>query len=104
MSIEKDKTEFLPQTYILSQNYPNPFNPSTTIFLYLPENGDIELDIYSVLGRKVKTLAIGYYAKGSYNFDWNGRNDRGITLSSGIYIYTLKTPNNILSKKMVLLR
>ena len=104
MSINKDEAEFLPQTYILSQNYPNPFNPSTKIFVYLPENGDIDLDIYSVLGRKVKTLVRGFYAKGRYNFSWNGKNDRGVTLSSGIYIYTLKTPNSILSKKMVLLR
>ncbi len=104
MSIDDDNKALSPQTYILSQNYPNPFNPFTSILVYLPENGEIDLDIYSVLGRKVKTLVRGYYTKGLYHFNWNGKNDKGVALSSGTYIYTLKTSNTVLSKKMTLLR
>jgi len=103
VSIDKEEA-FLPQTYILGQNYPNPFNPATKIFIYLPESGEVELDIYTILGRKVKTLAKGFYAKGGYYFNWDGKTNRSVALSSGVYIYTLKSSNTILSKKMVLLR
>ncbi len=103
-SIVKRVNNLTPQTYILSQNYPNPFNPWTRIFVYLPEDGDIDLDIFSVLGRKVRSLTRGFHTKGAYYFNWNGENEKGVKLSSGIYLYTLKTSDDVLSKKMVLLR
>jgi len=86
-----------PATYSLDQNYPNPFNPTTTIRFEIPKTTNITLVVYNMLGQKVKILANGIYSEGVYeqSFDASG-------LSSGIYIYELKSDDFQLRKKMVL--
>ena len=91
----------LPTNYILSQNYPNPFNPETTIKYYIPEDNDIELNIYNIRGEKVRHLYNGYKKSGYYSIIWNGKSDTGVELSSGIYILNFKYGNNVINNKMV---
>jgi outer membrane protein assembly factor BamB len=101
-SVEKDDAEVL--SYILEQNFPNPFNPSTTIKYSFPKSGEVAIDVYDALGRKVKTLVEGFKQSGSYEITFNAKD-----LSSGVYIYRLTATKNgrILftdSKQMILLR
>ena len=94
----------IPNTFSLMQNYPNPFNPSTTIGFDVPEYSSIELTIYDILGNKIRTLADQNYNAGHYDLNWDGLNNNGEKVSSGIYIYQLKYIDGILSNKMILLR
>ena len=85
-----DDPAAVPQRYGLSDNYPNPFNPSTTIHFELPEAAHVSLTVYDVEGRAVKTLVNAYRAAGSYTLTWNGLDDAGNTLSTGIYLGRLQ--------------
>lgn len=85
--------------YTLSQNYPNPFNPSTKIDFNLPEAGMVSLKVYDILGNEVATLVNREMNIGSYSVDFNASD-----LSSGIYFYTLRAGNNVLTNKMTLLK
>jgi hypothetical protein len=89
----------VPSSIVLSQNYPNPFNPVSTIEYSLPTDGFVSLKVYDVLGREVASSVNEIKVAGKYSIDFNGSE-----LSSGIYIYTLKSENNILSEKMILLK
>ena len=80
----------LPQTFKLSQNYPNPFNPSTTIRYELPGPAQVVLDIYDLRGRKVRTLVRGRQLAGVHSVLWNGRDESGGSLASGVYFYRLE--------------
>ena len=86
---------------MLIQNYPNPFNPETVIEYYLPESNFIKLNVYNIEGKKVKTLYHGYSQSGYHQINWNGNNDKGNSLSSGVYILNLEYDKNILNSKMV---
>ncbi|MCK4549868.1 MAG: T9SS type A sorting domain-containing protein, partial [Candidatus Krumholzibacteria bacterium] len=88
----------------LGQNYPNPFNPSTTILFSVPERARVTLDIFDVSGRRLARLIDSVHEAGSYSCEWNGRNEAGKTVSSGMYFYKLVTGERSLVKKMVLLR
>ena len=88
----------------LYSNYPNPFNPLTTIKFDLDRAGFVSLKIFNVLGQEVRVLLRKKMEAGAYQFDWDGKNDRGRALSSGIYIYRLQTENSSLSRKMLLLK
>jgi hypothetical protein len=90
----------------LRQNYPNPFNPSTRIAFLIPEgqSQQVSLVIYNVAGAKVKTLVNGIMKPGRYESVWNGRNDRGETVGSGVYFYRLQQRNFVDTKKMILLK
>jgi len=88
----------------LSANYPNPFNPVTTMSFELPEQMDASLVIFNVLGQKVKTLLNGPQNKGVHKVLWNGTDDKGRFLSSGVYFYQLKTANFERTMKMMLLK
>ena len=89
----------LPSDFSLSQNYPNPFNPNTIISYQLPEQSNVKLKIYDMLGREIKTLVNDVKPAGSYNISFNAAN-----LSSGIYFYTINTPSFSQSKKMMLIK
>lgn len=97
-------TSSLPDNFRLYHNYPNPFNPSTTISLDIPYKSEVSLKIYNILGEEVKTLLNRQLSAGSYNFEWNGTDNAGKQVSSGVYLYKLTTNNISLSKKMVLLK
>ncbi len=104
---ENFKPEILPTKFALSQNYPNPFNPSTKIKLSIPffaDNVDVNLDIYDVLGRKVKNLLNRKVKSGDLEITWTGKNDLGKQVASGIYFYRLSAGKFVKSKKMILLR
>jgi hypothetical protein len=94
-----------PSAFELGQNVPNPFNPSTTIYYDVPDGGaEITLRIFDVSGRLVRTLIDGYEPSGAGMVDWNGMNDRGQPMASGIYFYRMTSPGFSEMKKMVLLR
>jgi len=88
----------------LSQNYPNPFNPVTTIQFSLARKGTVELTIYDVKGRRVKNLLSDKLEAGRHTITWDGRNERGQVVTSGVYFYRLDTNDKTVSRKMVLLK
>ncbi len=88
----------------LEQNFPNPFNPTTTIAYRLPEASFVTVTIHNALGQKVRTLINERQSAGSHSTQWDGRDDAGRILSSGIYFYRLKTENHVTQKKMLLIR
>ncbi len=89
---------------ILLGNYPNPFNPTTSISFSLPNEQDIELSIYNIKGQKVKTLYSGSADKGKHSMVWEGKDANDKSVSSGLYFYKLKTNNNVLTRKMIMLK
>jgi len=93
-----------PLSFTMAQNYPNPFNPATTIEYGIPERDHISLKVYDLLGQEVMTLVNDYLDAGLYSVDWNGKNENGMALSSGFYVYRLETGSRVLSKKMLLLK
>jgi len=96
----------IPHTFGLDQNFPNPFNPQTEITFTVDEEsaGQVELSVYSMRGARVKTLVSSRLAAGRYTKTWNGRNDRGEQLPSGVYIYRLTVDGQSIARKMVLAR
>ena len=94
----------LPQQYTLDQNYPNPFNPTTEIRFALPQPERVTLRIYNVTGQLVKTLASGSMDAGYYSFRWDGTNDGGVKVASGMYIYRIAAGSFIQTKKMILMK
>ena len=96
-------TSSLPKRLTLNQNYPNPFNPSTVITYYLPTSGQVKLEVYNILGKKVRTLIDAYQNSGTQQTYWDGTDDNGRGISAGIYIYIIKSNNAHQIKKMVLL-
>lgn len=77
----------LPERFALQQNYPNPFNPTTTIELALPQDSEVQLVIYDISGRRVRTLVQAVLPGGFHEIVWDGRNDAGQPVSSGVYLY-----------------
>jgi len=90
--------------YKLYQNYPNPFNPSTVIQFNLPERTNVTINIYDIQGRYVTTVFSGELQSGTHKVKWNGLNNRGQKVSSGIYFYQFKTDKMNIVKKMQLLK
>ena len=91
-------------TRLLLQNYPNPFNPETTICFDMPASGPARLEIYNVRGQMVKTLAEGNHEFGRHSYVWNGTDNGGNSVSSGIYFYRLTTSSHSESRKMMLMK
>lgn len=88
----------------LSQNMPNPFNPVTAIRFTVPEDSYVNLTVYDVAGRRVKTLVDGNRKADFYRVMWDGTNNNGSSVATGVYFYRLKAGKNVMAKKMVLLR
>ena len=101
LSTDKD---VIPLQYILHQNYPNPFNPVTTLRYDLPENAMINITIYDMLGRQVKTLINQTQDAGYRSVIWDSTNDYGKPVSAGIYLYQIQAGEYMQTKKMVLLK
>ena len=106
VSVGSTETSDLPEHYALSQNVPNPFNPNTEILYALPEAGDVRLRIYSTAGQCVRTLVDGRMAAGRYKAHWDGRDERGRDVATGVYFYllTVRGSDARLGRKMLLLR
>jgi len=93
-----------PPKFTLSGNYPNPFNPTTTISFSIPSDGNVELIVYNIRGQKVKTLISGTQPTGVYNVTWNGKDENDRSVSSGVYLYKLRSSGKTAVKKMLLLK
>ena len=102
--IEEEVDSHLPEAYELAQNYPNPFNPNTQISYKLPKASSVNLSVYNILGRKVKTLVSGEQFAGTYLVKWDGKDEYGNDVASGIYLYRLKTKNFDSARRMLLLK
>jgi len=94
----------IPDEFAIHQNYPNPFNPVTTLRYDLPENGHVNITIYDMLGRQVKTLINEYQDPGYRSIIWDATNDYGKPVSAGMYLYQIQAGEYISTKKMVLLK
>jgi flagellar hook capping protein FlgD len=88
----------------LSQNHPNPFNPTTTIGYSIAKDNEVSLMIYDVAGRKVRTLVNEHQKADVYKVTWDGMNDTGSRVASGVYFYKLVAGSFVKTKKMVLLK
>jgi hypothetical protein len=94
----------IPDNFELAQNYPNPFNPTTTISYALSEESDVTLMIASLTGRRIRSWNIAGQRAGWHEVLWDGKNNSGNTVSTGIYIYTLKAGNFVDTRKMVFMK
>jgi hypothetical protein len=91
----------LPTETVLRQNYPNPFNPSTIIRYELATAGRVQLKVYDVSGALVKVLEDRHREPGRYEAGWDGTNERGEGVGSGVYFYVLEAPDARIAKKML---
>ncbi len=78
--------DFTPGSFALLPNFPNPFNPTTTIRYQVPEEAKVTLVVYDILGKKVKTVVEAFIPAGHHQMQWDGRNDSGEAVGSGIYL------------------
>ncbi|MDD5231237.1 MAG: T9SS type A sorting domain-containing protein, partial [Candidatus Marinimicrobia bacterium] len=103
VSIETEVVS-VPKTYSLKQNFPNPFNPTTSIEYNIADKGLVKLSIYNMLGQKVRTLVNANQDANKYRITWNGLDDNGLMVPSGIYFYTLNVNGFNATKKMVFVK
>jgi hypothetical protein len=99
-----DADGVIPISIELRQNYPNPFNPETRIEFTLNENQHVVLKVYNLMGEEIATLVNGFESVGEKRVSWDGRNDAGVLVPSGLYIYQLHAGNAVGSKKMLFIR
>ncbi|GBD88412.1 flagellar basal body rod modification protein [bacterium BMS3Abin03] len=86
------------------QNYPNPFNPSTSIEYYLPDQGLVKINIFNINGELINTVTNGYQSAGQHKTLWDGTNESGMKVASGLYIYRVAFNQKVISKKMLLIK
>jgi len=95
---------FVPGSFVLGQSYPNPFNPSTKIGYGLPQDGQVEIAIYNLLGQKIRTLVSDFEKAGYRHVTWDGRTDESRLVPSGMYFYVMESGNFRDVKKVMLLK
>jgi len=100
----EDGDTHLPDDFVLYQNYPNPFNSRTMIKYWLPRKTHVEIAVYNILGREVKTLVDADLSQGYQTATWDGSNTDGRPAASGIYFYKIKTGDAVQTRKMILLK
>lgn len=103
-AVENTDSGLLPANFYVSQNYPNPFNPETTLRYDLPEAAPVEIIVYNVLGEKIRTLINKNQPAGRYSVVWNGTNETGEIISSGIYFCIVKAGRHLEKRKMVFVK
>ena len=104
VNIETNEINIITDQFTLEQNYPNPFNPETIIEYQLPKASKVKLRIFNILGQKVKTLIDEEKHSGYHSVKWDGTNNYGQKVASGIYLYRLQTESFTEVKKMILLK
>jgi hypothetical protein len=102
--VKIDKGAKVPTTFSLSNAYPNPFNPTTNIQFNIAKNENVRLVVFNILGQKIKTLVNGEMKAGSYTATWNGKDEFGTSVASGIYFYRLESQSFNSTKKMILMK
>jgi hypothetical protein len=100
----EESMNLLPNAYCLYQNFPNPFNPTTVIRYELPKTERLKISIYNPLGQRIRTLINAWKNAGKYEIDWDGSNDKGEPVQSGIYFYRLEVGPFSKTRKMILIR
>jgi hypothetical protein len=103
-AVEEEEGGSTPKDFELNQNYPNPFNNETVIKFNLRRPASVTLTIYNILGQRVRMLVEGRLAAGSQTVSWDGKDDKGNDLSSGIYFYQLRAGEMSETKRLVLLK
>jgi hypothetical protein len=101
---EVSENPVLPKEFALKQNAPNPFNPTTYISFDLPKACDVQVEIYNVLGQSVRTLVNGYQEAGSQSVMWDGSDNSGNSVASGVYFYRINAGDYSATKKMMMLK
>ena len=89
----------IPSDFMLDQNYPNPFNPSTKISFFTPTDGNVTVQIFNSIGQLVTTLQDGFLSQGKHEYEWDAKNQ-----ASGMYVYSVKFDNKVISKSMMLVK
>jgi hypothetical protein len=102
--ISRDAAPELPVEYALKQNYPNPFNPTTDIQFSIPQAGNVNISVYNMLGQEVRTLFAGQAERGTKVVRWDGRDNSGVVMPTGTYIYRMTAGSFVDAKKMMLLK
>ena len=105
-NIDDNKNSYptAPQIFVLEQNYPNPFNPSTIIAYGLPKADHVKITVYDIMGKEVRTLVNERQNGGRYKIKWNGKDNSGLNVSSGMYIYKIDAGTFQMAKKMILVK
>lgn len=100
----EESNEIKPSSFSLSQNYPNPFNPTTNFQFTVPKSSHVKIEVFNVIGQRVKVLVDENMKPGVYSADWNSKDDNGKTVSSGVYLYRMQAGDFSDMKKMVLMK
>ena len=90
--------------FALYPNRPNPFNPQTAIHFEVPAPAEIRLEVYNAMGQKIRTLVAGYHLPGAYGVSWDGRDEQGRMVGSGIYLARMVAPGFDRVQKMLMLK
>ncbi len=101
---DDERGDLLPYGFKLSQNYPNPFNPLTKIEYTLPRQSRVTIEIYNVLGQRIRSLVDGEQPAGTYRISWDGKNSSGESVATGVYFYRFRAGDHVETKKMLLLK
>ena len=104
VNINERKMPNIAGSFKLLANYPNPFNPSTIIQYVIPKTGTVEINIYDIRGKLIRTIVNQNQTDGLHKAYWDGRDEAGKKAASGIFVYTVKFEKICLSKKMILLK
>ena len=102
--ITLDVDDVMPEEFSISKAYPNPFNPTVNIDFSIPEESDINIQIFDLLGRNVFNHEQNFNTAGNYRFQWHGVNDSGTPIASGVYFVTIQHKANIFKQKITFLK
>ena len=102
--ITLDVDDVMPEEFSISKAYPNPFNPTVNIDFSIPEESDINIQIFDLLGRNVFNHEQNFNTAGKYRFQWHGVNDLGTPIASGVYFVTIQHKANIFKQKITFLK
>ncbi len=92
-AVQKELERVLPKSFALDQNYPNPFNPTTTIAVNVPYTAPVTVTVYNILGEEIRTVQAGVLQPGRYLFRWDGNNNRGSLVGTGVYLCRMSVPS-----------
>ncbi len=103
-SVDDDRDGALPLSFAIKQNYPNPFNPATRIEYSLPHRSQVTIEVFNLLGQKVRSLVESEQPAGLHTLRWDGTDDGGQVVSTGVYLYRFRAGDYVETRKMLLLK